>query len=72
MDAKSGYHSLNILAESLDELTELAATLFSPVLNRGQDSAPLILDHPFGKDEMGVCQSSMLTSRYVQRIILQF
>ncbi|KAH8114098.1 insulin-degrading enzyme [Phellopilus nigrolimitatus] len=39
--------------ESLDELTQLAATLFSPILNRGQDPAPLILEHPFGPDERG-------------------
>ncbi|KAH8117077.1 insulin-degrading enzyme [Phellopilus nigrolimitatus] len=39
--------------ESLDELTQLAATLFSPILNRGQDPTPFIPEHPFGPDERG-------------------
>lgn len=40
--------------ESLDELAELAATFFSPILNRGRDPAELISDHPFGPDERQV------------------
>ncbi|KAI5119937.1 hypothetical protein M0805_002126 [Coniferiporia weirii] len=39
--------------ESLDELTQLASSLFSPIQNRGQDPAPIIPEHPFGKDERG-------------------
>ncbi|KAK1236433.1 metalloprotease [Marasmius sp. AFHP31] len=39
--------------ESLDDLSELVATLFSPILNRGIDPLPTIADHPFGPDEKG-------------------
>lgn len=28
--------------------------LFSPILNRGQDPLPMINDHPFGSNEVGV------------------
>ncbi|KAG6860960.1 hypothetical protein C0995_005624 [Termitomyces sp. Mi166 len=39
--------------ESLDELSELTSTLFSPILNRGRDALPMIPDHPFGPNEKG-------------------
>ncbi|KDR81747.1 hypothetical protein GALMADRAFT_58881 [Galerina marginata CBS 339.88] len=39
--------------ESLDDLTDLANTLFSPVLNRGREALPMIYDHPFGPEEKG-------------------
>jgi hypothetical protein len=42
------------LADSLDCLSELAATLFSPIPNRGQVPLPSIPDHPFGPEEKGV------------------
>ena len=40
--------------DSLDCLSELAATLFSPIPNRGQVPLPSIPDHPFGPKEKGV------------------
>ena len=43
-------------AESLDELSDLVSTLFSPILNRGQDPLPIIHDHPFGPNETSVSQ----------------
>lgn len=43
--------------ESLDELSELASSLFSPILNRGQDPLPMIEDHPFGENEKGTLVS---------------
>ncbi|EJD02194.1 insulin-degrading enzyme [Fomitiporia mediterranea MF3/22] len=46
--------SLTVIGkESLDELAHMAAVMFAPIKNRGQDPAPLILEHPFGKDERG-------------------
>ena len=42
------------LTDSLDRLSELAATLFSPIPNRGQVPLLSIPDHPFGPDEKGV------------------
>ncbi|KAG6851274.1 hypothetical protein H0H93_011710 [Arthromyces matolae] len=43
--------------ESLDELSELTSTLFSPILNRGRDALPMIPDHPFGPNEKGTVMS---------------
>ncbi|TDL24920.1 insulin-degrading enzyme [Rickenella mellea] len=43
--------------ESLEELTELATKLFSPIPNRGHDSLPIVPDHPFGPNEMGTIVS---------------
>ncbi|KAF8892443.1 Metalloenzyme, LuxS/M16 peptidase-like protein [Infundibulicybe gibba] len=43
--------------ESLDELAELTATLFSPIPNRGQDALPMINEHPFGPNEKGTVVS---------------
>ncbi|KAG6907416.1 hypothetical protein DXG01_008988 [Tephrocybe rancida] len=43
--------------ESLDELSELTSTLFSPVPNRGRDALPIIPDHPFGPNEKGTLVS---------------
>lgn len=40
--------------ESLEELTQLTVKLFSPVVNRGQDPAPLITTPPLGEKELGV------------------
>ncbi|OCH92098.1 insulin-degrading enzyme [Obba rivulosa] len=37
--------------ESLDELAEMVAKLFSPIANRGRDPLPMINDHPFGPNE---------------------
>ncbi|KAL0571049.1 metalloprotease [Marasmius crinis-equi] len=39
--------------ESLDDLSELVSTLFSPILNRGIEPLPTIADHPFGPNEKG-------------------
>jgi insulysin len=41
------------LVESLDELSELASTYFSPILNRGYDPLPNCEEHPFGSQEKG-------------------
>ncbi|KAF8059523.1 Metalloenzyme, LuxS/M16 peptidase-like protein [Lyophyllum atratum] len=52
--------------ESLDQLSELASTLFSPIPNRGQDSLPMVHDHPFGPNEKGTfvaVQTVMSTRR---------
>lgn len=43
--------------ESLDELSELVSTLFSPIANRGRDRMPTIPDHPFGPNEKGTLVS---------------
>jgi len=40
--------------ESLDDLADLVSRLFSPVPNRGGESLPIIKDHPFGENEIGV------------------
>jgi hypothetical protein len=42
------------LEDSLDHLSDLAADLFSPIPNYGQNPLPSIPDHPFGPDEKGV------------------
>ena len=52
--------------ESLDDLTEIATTLFSPIPNRGQEALPMIKEHPFGVDEKGV--SCALESTYSSKI----
>ncbi|KAH8099586.1 Metalloenzyme, LuxS/M16 peptidase-like protein [Cristinia sonorae] len=39
--------------EPLDELSELVAKLFSPIVNRDIDPLPMIHDHPFGPNEKG-------------------
>ncbi|KAM5532097.1 hypothetical protein V8D89_014261 [Ganoderma adspersum] len=43
--------------ESLDELSEMVTSLFSPIPNRGQEPLHLIPDHPFGPNEMGTLVS---------------
>ncbi|KAG6814549.1 hypothetical protein H0H92_000076 [Tricholoma furcatifolium] len=43
--------------ESLDELSQLTSTLFSPIPNRGRDALPMIPDHPFGPNEKGTLVS---------------
>ncbi|KAF9566323.1 insulin-degrading enzyme [Agrocybe pediades] len=43
--------------ESLDELADLANSLFSPIPNRGRDPVPMINDHPFGSAEKGTLVS---------------
>lgn len=39
--------------DSLDQLSDLAVNLFSPIPNRGQTPLPSIPEHPFGPDEKG-------------------
>ncbi|EMD38222.1 hypothetical protein CERSUDRAFT_82469 [Gelatoporia subvermispora B] len=39
--------------ESLDELADMVAKMFSPIPNRGRDRLPMINDHPFGPEEKG-------------------
>ncbi|KAI0672916.1 insulin-degrading enzyme [Trametes maxima] len=43
--------------ESLDELADLVASLFSPIPNRGREPLHMITEHPFGPDEMGTLVS---------------
>ncbi|TFK92329.1 hypothetical protein K466DRAFT_582051, partial [Polyporus arcularius HHB13444] len=43
--------------ESLDELSEMVATFFSPIPNRGKEPLHMIPDHPFGPKEMGTVVS---------------
>ncbi|KAJ3510226.1 hypothetical protein NLJ89_g4805 [Agrocybe chaxingu] len=43
--------------ESLDELSVLAVTLFSPIANRGREALPMIHEHPFGPAEKGTLVS---------------
>lgn len=45
---------ISVLSESLDELSTLASTLFSPIPNRGQEPLPMINDHPLSPKEQGV------------------
>jgi insulysin len=40
--------------EPLDELVSMVSTLFSPILNRGREPLPMIEEHPFGQNEIGV------------------
>lgn len=41
-------------SESPQYLANIVSRLFSPIPNRGQDPLPLIHEHPFGPNEMGV------------------
>ncbi|KAF7778613.1 hypothetical protein Agabi119p4_2958 [Agaricus bisporus var. burnettii] len=43
--------------ESLDELSDMASKLFSPIIRRGDDPLPMINDHPFGSAEKGTLVS---------------
>ncbi|KAH9950188.1 insulin-degrading enzyme [Amylocystis lapponica] len=43
--------------ESLDDMADMVAKLFSPVKNRGQDPLPMINEHPFGPNEIGTLVS---------------
>ncbi|KAI3619291.1 a-pheromone processing metallopeptidase ste23 [Moniliophthora roreri] len=43
--------------DSLDDLSELVSTLFSPIPNRGLDPLPTVPDHPFGPNEKGTLVS---------------
>ena len=53
--------------ESLDDLTEIVTTLFSPIPNRGQEALPMIKEHPFGVEEKGVSRAPNL--RILQKIM---
>jgi hypothetical protein len=57
----------NFELESLDDLTEIVMTLFSPIPNRGQEALPMIKEHPFGVDEKGVSCAPNL--RILQKIM---
>lgn len=41
-------------SESPQYLANMVSRLFSPIPNRGQDPLPVIHEHPFGPNEMGV------------------
>lgn len=51
--------------ESLDELSQLASTLFSPITNRGRDPLPLLPEHPFGPNEKGVINLIIIFVMYL-------
>ena len=51
---RSSKRLYSICPETLEDLTDMAVKIFSPILNRGLDPAPIIPEHPFGKDEQGV------------------
>lgn len=42
------------ISESLDELSELVSSFFSPIPNRGVDPLPMIEEQPVGPNENGV------------------
>ncbi|KAG5637127.1 hypothetical protein H0H81_005656 [Sphagnurus paluster] len=44
-------------SESLDELSDMASTLFTPIQNRGRDALPMLPEHPFGSNEKGTLVS---------------
>ncbi|KAG7096021.1 hypothetical protein E1B28_006704 [Marasmius oreades] len=46
-------HLCVIGKESVDELSELVATLFSPIQNRQKDPLPTVSEHPSGPNEKG-------------------
>ncbi|KAF8911060.1 Metalloenzyme, LuxS/M16 peptidase-like protein [Gymnopilus junonius] len=55
---KANFHSLILFpSDSLDELADLANTLFSPIPNRGQEALPMIHEHPFGPEQKGTLVS---------------
>ena len=59
-----GLLALRYIAESLDELSDMVATLFSPIPNRGKEPLHLISEHPFGPNEMGVSGMTPVQSRW--------
>jgi len=44
----------DVRLESLDELTDLAVALFSPIPDRGRGPPLLVESHPFGDEQKGV------------------
>lgn len=40
--------------EPVEELSDLVSKLFSPVQDKKLDPLPMIEEHPFGPNEMGV------------------
>ena len=44
----------HVSSEPLDEMSQLVSKLFSPIVNKQLDPLPMIHDHPFGPNEMGV------------------
>lgn len=46
---------IHICVEPLEEMAELVGKLFSPIAKHDVESLPMINEHPFGPNEMGVC-----------------
>lgn len=60
--------------ESLDDLAEMVASLFSPIANRGIDPLPMISEQPVGPNESGVCLISVnvvFTADLLRRLLYQ-
>ncbi|KAH9950182.1 insulin-degrading enzyme [Amylocystis lapponica] len=56
--------------ESLDDMADMVAKLFSPVKNRGQVPLPMIIEHPFGPNEIGTMVSvQTIMSFYVLDVL---
>ncbi|KAF8996136.1 insulin-degrading enzyme [Cyathus striatus] len=53
----SRMHLCIVGKESLDELSEMASTYFSPIKNRGRDSIPIFPEQPCGEAEKGTLVS---------------
>ena len=64
----SDEESAHARLDSLDELTNLAVTLFSPIRNRGMDPLPMIDSHPFGEEQKGVSKP-YIQNNYVFNIL---
>jgi insulysin len=54
LDSQSWLKSIFSGTESLEQLATLTSTLFSPILNRGQEPVTLVSQHPFGPNERSV------------------
>lgn len=48
----------------------MAASLFSPIPNRGRDALPMINEHPFGPDQKGVCFLDSITRNLTDAFVL--
>jgi len=55
--------------ESLDELSEMAASMFAPIVHRGYDPLPAVNEHPYGPQETGtLIRAQTIMSMYALEI----